>query len=119
MSKVAQDSDAKYFLKKSKELLYGHEAEYSLMIGLAEILKSTSGNPPNPPIFLRCLSEQAETTSALIQTRMDNCVVTSATEGDIDALADYYLSKKLKVDGVVGPLKMAESLAKKNGSRDL
>ncbi|MBC7370435.1 MAG: GNAT family N-acetyltransferase [Bdellovibrionaceae bacterium] len=116
MFKVAQDSDAKYFLKKSKVLLYANEAEYSLMIGLAEILKSSAGNPPNPPIFLRCINEQSETTSALIQTRVDNCVVTSATEPELVAFADFYLIKKLPVDGVVGPVAAAQCLAKKLGS---
>ena len=112
MNKVIQDRDAKHFLKKSKQLLYANEAEYSLMIGICELLIHASIPSKFTPVFLRSVNENGETTAALMQSRVENFVVTSANLVEVDSFTEYFKERKMTFMGIVGPRSTAEYLVK-------
>lgn len=99
--KAVRDPDAKTFLEKASPLLYEREEEYGLALGLAEGLNSWF-KPDVPPILLR-IEENQKTTAVLMQTRVDNCVVTHLNEEQARVLATYMKEHEHKLDGAVGP----------------
>lgn len=99
--KAIRDPDAKTFLEKAGPLLYEREDEYGLALGLAEGLNSWF-KPEVPPLLLR-IEENQKTTAVLMQTRIDNCVLSHVTEEQARVFAAYMKEHDLKIEGAVGP----------------
>jgi len=117
MIRVIQDKNAQDFLSHATPLLYAKEAEYGLMLGLCEGLASGSIKNEFSPVFLRVVDDYGKTSAALVQTRKDNCIVTSANFDEAKAFADFVVENKLYFEGVVGPTETSKTITESYGQK--
>lgn len=108
MSAVISDESVEEFLKSAGPLLYMNEEANSLMLGICQGLTALPFSKGTQ--FLRIV-ESGKTVLAAIQTPPYNLIISLGSLKDIPLLADYLISQKVSIPGVVGPEKEAELFA--------
>jgi predicted GNAT family acetyltransferase len=116
---IVRDADVNAFLEATSPLLYASEAEYGLMLGLAEGLQRRPMEGYRPT-FLRAVDENKVTLAAFIQTRVENGIITHARSSEIDLFVEQLVREREAIKGIVGPSsasrKFAECFAKTRGT---
>lgn len=100
---------AKEFLENLKSLLYKSEAEYSLILGLAELKLNSSTIADDYRYII--IYEDSDIIGGCLVTQKD-LVVTNIPESFILLLAKFLHAHLLKFPGVIGPSKISESFAR-------
>lgn len=110
--RLVVDKDVATFLENTSRLLYRREAEYGLMLGLAEGFKAVPSERPSVyPICLRSEDRFGVTRAAYFQTRSYNGIVTHLERGDAELFALHLAAAGVEINGIVGPSASAETFA--------
>lgn len=104
---VFQIKSAVEFLNLCGKVLYSNEAEYSLMLGLAEV---ASRKPDSSGNFYFVKDGSQIIGSGYITEK--NLILSSMPEEAVRAMADQMYFDKACIPGVVGPVKVTELFAK-------
>lgn len=104
---VEQIQTAHEFLKICRGLLYKNEAEYSLLIGLAEI--NARQNKVTGQFYI-VKSDSVLSGACFVSDR--NLIISDMTTESVLALADQLYFDKINFPGVVGPVKPTQTFAK-------
>ena len=104
---VFQIKSAIEFLDLCGKSLYAHEAEYSLMLGLAEV----ASRKEDPSGNFYCVKDGQQIIGSGYVTEK-NLILSSMPKEAVRALADQMYFDKMHVPGVVGPVKVIELFAK-------
>lgn len=108
MLSVVSDTNVDEFLKSAGPLLYAQEAANSLMLGICLGLESSSVS--NGTKLLR-VTEAGNTYLAAIQTPPYNLIISFGNREHLASLANYLVSQKILIPGVVGPENEAKTFA--------
>lgn len=106
---LIQDANPADFLSGAGPLLYKEEAEYGLILGLAESFASDS-EPPVPALYLRLVNESKITQAVYLQSRPDLAAVSHLSDPQISILAEFLRSRAISVGGFIGPTSAAGKL---------
>jgi hypothetical protein len=112
---ISTDATITDFLAHVSPLLNAREAEYGLMLGLAEgLAQGRRLDPEFRPVFARVAEEidgLKVTRAAYLQTRATNGIITHATPEEATRLAEHLLETGVASGGVVGPSDAALAFA--------
>ncbi len=107
------EKDAAAFLEQTKMLLGQREAEYSLLLGLCELRKTTNNyldDYPDGNLYLSIFQSAKLIGGVCINER--NMVISALEEPCLPVLAEFLKEKNINVPGVVGPSLTAEAFAR-------
>lgn len=100
---------AQEFLEQSKDVLYQKEAEYGLMLGLAE-MRAKNFQVEDKNIYLQIDGPSSVPGYAMATDK--NIIISKMSETMIQDLVTYLHKNQTQVPGVVGPTLEAETFAK-------
>lgn len=108
MSAVVSDETVEEFLESAGPLLYLNEEANSLMLGICQELTAM---PLGKGTQLIRIVDSGKTVLAAIQTPPYNLIISLGSIKDIPLLAEFLITQKISIPGVVGPEKEAELFA--------
>lgn len=105
--RIIQEKNADDFLKNNSDLLYEHEAEYGLLLGLPEARLHLE--KPDDYIYLSVFQNKKRI-GAVCLTEI-NTIVSAMDEDALKTVAHFIHEKNFKVPGVVAPAQTSETFA--------
>lgn len=110
-SSVAIESVAQVdlFLNQAHDILYSHEAEYGLLLGLCELKLKKLGQPDDYKYFLIKKNHQIVGAAVLSEK---NLILTTTPAPYLQILAQYFQKEKISIPGVVGNSFSTETFAR-------
>lgn len=102
-------SQVDLFLKQAQEVLYSHEAEYGLLLGLCELKLKKLGQPDNYKYFLIKKNNQVISAAVLSEKSL---ILTTTPAPYLQVLARYFQQENISIPEVVGSSFSAEAFAR-------